>query len=152
LFSAPAKESKYKQKESYTTKSEKTKSILSLNSKKRRVTQKKSFLVFNKKDKRDRQNSSYDTKTKATKGSYEYDAKKKRVVKNKSLFRQKKKREIDAGSFKGTKMQKFRYNVFNKHKKRTVHRHSIFRKKTDNRNKKRKLEHDLFNPRMKIII
>lgn len=156
-YSGPNKNSNIKQKETFLNDenksgSNKFKPTKTYDKKKHRMIEQKSFLS-SPKDKHDRQNSSYDTKLKETKGSYEYNSKKKRVTKKKFLFFKRYKREKETSTFTGGKVKKFfKFNIFNKKKRENVHRHGLFRRRTEKKYKRKKLEQDLFDPRMRVIV
>jgi hypothetical protein len=176
IFISPTKNIKYRQKETYTvkgnrsqnaysyskgkrgretgsfrTKKKEIRSSSKYDKKKKRVTEKKSFLSSGRNNRRERKNSNFERKSKETKGSYVFNAKKKRVVKKKVLFFRKKKREEKTFGFRGGETKHFvKYNVFSKRKRRTVHRHGFLRKKSEGRTKKSKHERDLFDPKMGI--
>jgi hypothetical protein len=175
IFISPTKNIKYRQKETFTVRSNKSQNAYSYSKgkrnreagkydiekkkfrpsskydkKKKRNTEQRSFFSSGK-EKRERKNSNFETRPKDTKGSYKFNPKKKKVVKKKVVFFRKGKREERTFSFRGGKTKHFiKYNVFNKRKKRTVHRHGFLRKKTEGKIKKGKHERDLFNPKMGI--
>jgi hypothetical protein len=99
-YSGTKKEIRYKQNESYGKKPLKTKGLYTYNKSKRRVTDKKKFLIFSPVVKRDRetgksgsfkkarnkQHEMYGTKARKTKGLYAYDKNKRRVTNKKRFF------------------------------------------------------------------
>ena len=123
-------------------------------SKHHKLTYRKSFLSFRKKDeKHDRQNSDYRGKTNNTRGSYSYNTKRKRVTKKKFLFFKRYKHERETSNFSGGRVKRFfKFNVFNKNKRTTVHKHGLFRRGTEKFFKNKDTNHQLFNPKMHVRI
>jgi hypothetical protein len=115
----------------------------------------KGFAFIEPADERKRKNLKYDTKHQKGRGSYSFNAKKKRVLKKKWLFVfTRHAREKETSTFSGGKARKFfLFNIYNSHKHGSVHRKGVFRLKKDNAGrKKKKMERDLFNPKMGIKI
>jgi len=144
---------KYNQKETFskrTTKngSDNFKPTKIYDKKKRGMVAQKS-----KNDKHNRQNSSYDRPLKETKGSYEYNSKKRTVTKKKFLFFTKHRHEKETSTFTGGKTKRFfKYNVFNKKKRRTVNKRGLFGNRKDKTKQKKIKERDLFDPKMHLKI